>query len=95
MLLSSAIGGRKKCIHLATAIARQMQGFKEEGVAALEQETVSQRGPGKRDPLLPDAAAVKRETAKLHEGDVKGAIRLLCSTDSRGGLPCHAPAVSP
>ena len=73
--------GGKRCRNLTTAVVRQTQRFKEEGVAALEQDTATERGPRKRAPLSPDAAAAKRAAAKVDERDVKGAICLLCSTE--------------
>ena len=74
--------GGRKCRNLTTAVVKQTQRFKEVGVAALDQQTVFERGHRKRVPLSPDAAAAKRAAAKLDEGDIKGAIRLLCSTDT-------------
>ena len=93
--------GGKRCRNLTTAVVRQTQRFKEEGVAVLEQGTATERGQRKRAPLSPDAVAAKRAAAKLDEGNVKGAICLLCSTDTIAEastatlqqlLPKHPPA---
>lgn len=94
-------GGKNR--NLTTAVVNQVQRFREVGVTALEdQEAPITTGRRlKRAPLSPDAAAAKRAAAKLDEGDIKGAIRQLCSSDVVAEpspatrqllLPKHPPA---
>ena len=93
-------GGKSR--NLTTAVTKQIQKFKEVGTAALDDLATDpdRRGPTRTQPSV-DAAAAKRAGAKLDEGDVKGAIRQLCSTDLMAEpsqttlrilLPKHPPA---
>ena len=93
-------GGKNR--NLTTAVVKQVQRFREVGVTALEEQGATSTGQRtKRAPLSSDAAAAKRAAAKLDEGDVKSAIRQLCSSDAVAEpspatrqllLPKHPPA---
>jgi hypothetical protein len=74
-------GGKSR--NLTTTICKQIQRFKEVGWTVTDcQEAPPVHRKSKRAPLSSDAAAAKRASAKLDEGDIKGSIRQLCSTDT-------------
>ena len=72
--------------NLTTAVNEQINGFSSASVTLLANSITApqptERRKAKSTSTSPDAAAAKRAAAKLDEGDIKGAIRLLCSTDS-------------
>ena len=80
---SSDRGGKRR--NLTTEVNAQIKCFSNASVTpsnnSITPAQPTERRKSKSASTSLDAAAAKRAAAKLDEGDIKGAIRQLCSTD--------------
>ena len=79
-------GGKSR--NLTKSVLRQIASYSTETVLVHEQQEVTESNRKERNsgafnhPVDVDSAIAKRAAAKLEEGNVKGAIRLLCSNNT-------------